>query len=161
LGETYLAQGRHAEAKRLLDHSVELHRDIRYHARLQDVLMGAGYCAYARGESHELRLYLVEALQHSMVDRAWFTAIRALPLAALYAASRGRIESAVELYALASCAPYIGNSQWFEDVAGRHMAAAATSLPAATVASAQQRGRDREMWQAVGKLLESLLDEGA
>jgi predicted ATPase/DNA-binding SARP family transcriptional activator len=161
LGEIYLAQGHYAEARQLLDNSVELHRDIRYQARLRDVLTSTGYCAYARGESHELRLCLVETLQLSVADRGWFTAIRALPLAALYAASRGQIESAVELYALASCAPYIANSPWFEDVAGRHVAAAATSLPAATVASAQQRGRNSDMWQAIGNLLETLLDEAA
>ena len=159
LGEIYLAQGRHAEARQLLDDSVELHRNIGYQARLRDVLTSKGICAYAQGESHELRLCLVEALQLSVADRAWLTAIRALPLAALAAASRGQIETAVELYALASCAPYIANSPWFEDVAGRHVAAAAGSLPAAVVAAAQQRGQSQELWQVVEDLLTTLLNE--
>ena len=159
LGEIYLAQGRHAEARQLLDDSVELHRNIGYQARLRDVLTSKGICAYAQGESHELRLCLAEALQLSVADRAWLTAIRALPLAALDAASRGQIETAVELYALASCAPYIANSPWFEDVAGRHVAAAAGSLPAAVVAAAQQRGQSQELWQVVEDLLTTLLNE--
>ena len=159
LGEIYLAQGRYAEARQLLDDSVALHRNIGYHARLRDVLTSKGLCAYAQGGSHELRLCLAEALQLSVADRAWLTAIHALPLAALDAASHGQIETAVELYALASCAPYIANSPWFEDVAGRHVAAAARSLSAAEVAAAQPRGQSRELWQVVEDLLITLPDE--
>ena len=159
LGEIYLAQERYAEARHLLDDSVALHRTIDFRARLRDVLTSKGLCAYAQGEGHELRLCLVEALQLSVADRAWLTAIRALPLAALDAISRGQIETAVELYALASCAPYIANSPWFEDVAGRHVAAGARSLPAAAVAAAQQRGQSRELWQAVEALLAAILED--
>ena len=159
LGDIKLAQGQYAEAGQLLKRSTETHRRLQILGRLADVLASEGYAAYVPGQIHEIRLCLVETLQMSLADRLWLTAIRSLPLAALYAISRGRTEAAVELYALASCAVHVTNSPWFEDVAGRHVAAAAGSLPIEVVLSAQQRGRNRDMWQAVENLLETLLEE--
>ena len=68
-------------------------------------------------------------------------------------ADRGEVERAVELYALASRYPYVANAQWFEDVAGRHIAAVAASLPPEVVAAAQERGRARDLWATAEELL--------
>ena len=74
-------------------------------------------------------------------------------------ADRGEKERAVELYALASRNPYVGNCRWFEDVAGNQIAAIAATLPPAVVTAAQVRGKTRE-WRATAKeLLEELEGE--
>jgi hypothetical protein len=62
----------------------------------------------------------------------------------------------VELYALASRYPLVANSRWFEDVAGRHIAAVAASLPPDVVAAAQARGRARDLEATVTELLVEL-----
>lgn len=59
--------------------------------------------------------------------------------------SRGQAERAVELYALASRYPFVANSRWFEDVAGRQMAAVADSLPPQVAAAARERGRGLDL----------------
>ena len=63
------------------------------------------------------------------------------------------VEIAVELYAPATRFPLVRNSQWFEDVAGRHIAAAAKALPPEVVAAAQARGQARDLWQTVEEIL--------
>ena len=62
----------------------------------------------------------------------------------------------MELYTLALRYPYIANSRWFDDVAGRHIAAAAETLPPMVVAAAQERGRARDLWETAAELLVEL-----
>jgi hypothetical protein len=79
-----------------------------------------------------------------------------LPAIALLLTDQGETEQAAELYALASRHPYVANSVWFQDVAGKHIAAAAESLPPEVVAAAQERGRARDIWQTARELLAEL-----
>ena len=62
----------------------------------------------------------------------------------------------MELYALASRYPFVANSRWFEDVAGKHIAAVAATLPPEVVAAAQKRGRARDLEAMVAELLAEL-----
>jgi hypothetical protein len=66
------------------------------------------------------------------------------------------VERAVELYALARCYPWVAQSRWFEELAGRHVDASAASLPAEVATAARERGRARELWATVTQLLEEL-----
>jgi hypothetical protein len=77
---------------------------------------------------------------------------------ALLLTDEGERERAVELYALASRYPYVSNSRWFEDVAGKHIAAVAATLSPEAVAAAQERGRARDMAATLEELLEELGD---
>ena len=77
----------------------------------------------------------------------------ALPAVALLLADGGQTERALELYALASDSPFVAHSRWFQDVAGRHIAAAAQTLPPEIAAAAQQRGRARDLWATATDLL--------
>ena len=79
-------------------------------------------------------------------------------MAATLSAAQGKPEQAVELYALASCHPYIANSRWFADVAGRDIEAVAEKVPPEVVAAAQERGRMRDLWATVEELLTELRD---
>jgi hypothetical protein len=80
----------------------------------------------------------------------------ALPAIAFFLAERGEAERSVELYALGSRYPYVANSRFFEDVAGKHIAAAATTLPPDVVAAAQERGRARDLEVTMKELLAEL-----
>ena len=65
----------------------------------------------------------------------------------------------MELYALASHNPYVGNCRWFEDVAGNHIAAIAATLPTEVLIAAQARGKARDLRATAKELLEKLEEE--
>ena len=75
---------------------------------------------------------------------------------ALLLADEGDVERALELYALAARHPFVAKSRWFEDVAGRHIEAAAETLPAQRVTAARKRGQTRELAPTVSELLAEL-----
>jgi hypothetical protein len=50
----------------------------------------------------------------------------------------------------------VANSRWFEDVAGKHIAAVAATLPPEVVAVARERGRARDLEATVAELLAEL-----
>jgi tetratricopeptide (TPR) repeat protein len=79
-----------------------------------------------------------------------------LPAVALFLADRGEVERAVELYALACRYPFVANARFWEDIAGKHIAAAAKTLPPEVVEAAQARGRARDLQATVGELLAEL-----
>jgi hypothetical protein len=66
------------------------------------------------------------------------------------------VAHAIEVWALAKRHPYVANSQWFEDVAGRELEALAVSLPPEVVEAAQERGRALDLWEEAAVLLEEL-----
>ena len=82
--------------------------------------------------------------------------ILALPAASLLLADRGDVEQAIETYAFALCYPTVARARWFEDVAGRHIAAAAAALPPDAVDAARERGRARTQEATIAALLEAL-----
>jgi hypothetical protein len=78
---------------------------------------------------------------------------------ALLSVSVDEAERAIELYALASrLYSGIENSGWFWDVAGRHIEDAAEILSPEIIASAQARGRARDVQATVAELLALLQD---
>jgi hypothetical protein len=79
-----------------------------------------------------------------------------LAFVALFLSKWGQPERAVEIYSLAVRFPYVGNSRWFEDVAGRHIAAAAAGLSLEVVEAAQARGRAQDPWTVAAELLAEL-----
>jgi hypothetical protein len=76
--------------------------------------------------------------------------LSALPGTALLLAYEGAVECAVGLYVLASRYPYVSNSSWYEDIAGQHIAAIASTLPSNVVTAA------RDLEATVSELLEEL-----
>ena len=79
--------------------------------------------------------------------------------AALLFLDRGEIERAVDLAALVLRFPVAAHSHWFKDVAGREISAAADSLPPDVVAAAQERGRERDIWETASSLLEEFSEK--
>ena len=78
---------------------------------------------------------------------------------ALLLADGGQEERAVEVYTLAARTPFVANSRWFEDIAGREIAAAALALPPEVAAAAEARGRVRDLWATVEELLVELVEQ--
>jgi hypothetical protein len=77
----------------------------------------------------------------------------ALPGVALLLLDAGGAERAVELYALATRYPIVGNSRWFQELAGLQITAAADLLPPEVAVAAQERGQNRDLDATVAKLL--------
>ena len=127
---------------------------------LGQVLAVSGIAERGLGDSRQAERHLYDALQ--VVARVgpfpflFLPLVFALPAVALLLVNRGEVDRAVELYALASRYPIVANSRWFEDVAGKHIATAATTLPPDVVAAAQERGRARDLDETVKELLVEL-----
>jgi tetratricopeptide (TPR) repeat protein len=156
LGHIVLATEAYAEARQLLRESVAVYQEIGQLGELCWALSDLGLAALRLGDISQAQQHLFEALRTSTEIRFCLTTMFALSTAALIRQDQGRKEQAVELYALASRYPLVGNSRWFEDVAGKHIAAVAAALPLEVVAAAQERGRTRDLEATVAELLAEL-----
>jgi hypothetical protein len=140
----------------LFRESAAVFRALEYPLSLSDALNGLGTADCGGGELDQAREHLYEALQISAQIGDFVTLLLALPSVAVLLAGQGDVERAVEIYALASRYPVVANSQWFEDVVGKRIAAGAASMPPEAVAAAQERGRARDLEATVQELLEEL-----
>ena len=156
LGQVNLAEGAYAEAEEQLEESVVAHRQAGWSDWANDALACLAYAARGLGRPDGARQHLREALRAAVEMGSVFPMIYGLPAFALLLVDDGQVERAVELYALASRYAFVGNSVWFEDVAGKHISAAAESLPPEAVAAAQERGRARDLWETARELLDEL-----
>ena len=75
---------------------------------------------------------------------------------ALLLATIGHVARAVEIWTLAKSHPFVANSKWFEDAAGRELAALAATLPPEVAAAARERGQRLELWPTAETLLAEL-----
>ncbi len=83
---------------------------------------------------------------------AFWPLLYALAVVALLLIDEGEAERAIEFSALALRYPFVTNSRWLEDVAGRHITTAAAALPLEMVRTAQERGRARDLDATVKEL---------
>jgi len=150
------AREAYAEARRLAQESAAFYREVGMRHRFGLPLAVLGVAARGLGDVAQAQHHLCEALRVAGDIGDFWPLMLALPAAALLLADRGEQERAVELYALASRYPFVANSQWFEDVFGRHIAAVAAALPPEVVAMAQERGRARDLDATVAELLERI-----
>ena len=148
-----IATGDYAQAELLLQQDLSSLEGTSWYLWTLAPLAGA---ARGLGQPDRAQQYLCTALRGASETKGFLTSLDALTTIALLLVDRGEVERAVELYALASRYPYVANAQWFEDVVGRHIAAAAATLPPDVVAAAQERGRGRDLWETVEELLVEL-----
>ena len=118
-----------------------------------------GYAARRLGRLGQAQQCFCRALRLSSDIRSPWTLLYALPGVASLLADRGEVERAVEVYALASRYPFVAHSRWFEDVAGKHIVAAAETLLPDVVAVARERGRARDLWATAEELLTELEEQ--
>jgi predicted ATPase/DNA-binding SARP family transcriptional activator len=146
----------YAEALRLLEASVDLSR--RGGDRAQEGLALAHLARAALGLDDLVRAHegAHSALRAAVETGSWYSIVAAIPGTALLLARRGQVVRAIELYSLASRFPRVGNSRYWEDVAGRYIAAVGDTLPDGAIAAARERGRARDLHATVQELLRDL-----
>jgi tetratricopeptide (TPR) repeat protein len=156
LGCLALAEGTYDEARDWLQQALVFYETTGERAARDELLATLTYAARGRGQHTQAQETLLAALQLTTESRHHNAALQSLPAMALLLLDSDETERAVELYALASRYPYVANSRWFEDIAGREIASAAEKLPPEVVAAAQERGRTRDLWGTVEELLDEL-----
>ena len=156
LGQMALVREAYAEAQQWLEQSVAFYKEAGQRQDEGLVLAILGRAALGLDRLPQARQHLHQALQAATETGTWSPLMASLPSIALLLDRQGQPERAVELYALASRYPYVGNSRFWEDVAGRHIAAVAATLPADIAAAAQERGRARDLSATVAELLVEL-----
>jgi predicted ATPase/DNA-binding SARP family transcriptional activator len=155
LGRIALAKEAYVEARDLLQESVTVHRDIEQPHELSRSLAFLGLAERGLGRMEQSHRLLREALLIACRIQAFIPLVTVLPTVSLWLVDRDRVEQAVEVYALVSRYPHVANSRWFEDVVGRHIAAAA-ALPPDVIAAAQARGRSGDLWDTAARLASEL-----
>jgi hypothetical protein len=123
----------------------------------EEMALGLAVLVYTQlglGRSRDAINTLCDTLQIGLQIRGLYPVLYVLFGAARILIDKGKVEKGLEISALAERYPFIGNSQWFDDVAGREIKTARDKLPPEVVAAAQERGRAREIWQTAAELLD-------
>jgi tetratricopeptide (TPR) repeat protein len=164
LGWAALAQESYGRATRSLEESLKSWRiggDREYEAW---ALVGLGRAAYGSGDGAMARTHLLKALEIVVEIRAFIMLLHLMPVISLLLVESDEPslkERAVELYSLATGHPFVAGAQLFEDIAGRHVrAAAAAALAREALAAAEARGRDLDWWDTAEELLAQLRQLG-
>jgi tetratricopeptide (TPR) repeat protein len=157
LGRLALTEGAYDEAREWLEQAVAAFQEFGmpyWTGEARATL--AYYVARGLGQPAQARQHLRVALRMAAETGYRNVALQSLPAMALLLADGGEVERAVELYALASRYPYVANSRWFEDVAGKQLKTLIETLPPKAVAAAQERGRARDLDATVRELLNEM-----
>lgn len=155
LGQVALTGADYATAETILQESAGILRTYGQTGLLDELAFGLGLSSLALlglGKVNQAIQLLSEALTLSQGSRALWASISLLAAGSLLFIDRAQVERAVELYTLASSHPFVASSRWFEEVCGRHVAAAATALPAEVVERARRRGATLDWWGTLEKL---------
>jgi predicted ATPase/DNA-binding SARP family transcriptional activator len=156
MGCLALVEAAYAEAHAYLSESVSIYRSHVLPNELVWALPDLAIAERGMGQAPQALQHLHTGLQTGTEFGTAPQLVLALPAAALFLLDRGAVERAVEVYALAARYGCIANARWYEDVFGRHVAAAAATLPPDVVAAAQARGRERDLLEAAEELLQEL-----
>lgn len=119
-------------------------------------LINCGLVSYRLGDLHRAQGQLDEALLIGLTIRSIRGSVHGLLLGALLLVEQGKLALAVELHALAMSYPFVANSRWCVDVAGRELSVIAATLPEDTLNDAQARGQAGDLWTTVAALLAEL-----
>jgi tetratricopeptide (TPR) repeat protein len=163
LGWAALAEEQYAQAKQAFQDSLSAFQALRNREDEAWSLAGLGRAAHGLGKQAQAQEYLLEALEIVVEIRAFIPLVHLMPTIPVLLAdadAQSQKERAVELYALARTQPLVAKSPLFEDVAGKHIAAATADLPPDVAAAAQERGRVLDWWETADRLLEELRQMG-
>jgi len=160
LGMAYLGQMDFEQAEKWAGKSVEQYRKLNQQEELGLALSILVYTQVRLNQSQQARLYLLEILQIGIDIHGVYPILYILFAAALLLIERDQVEKAIELSALANRYPFVENSCWFKDIAGREIDAAADTLPSEVAAAAQKRGQARDIWETAAGLLEDFQSKG-
>jgi predicted ATPase len=155
-GDIAVARGAYAEAERHYRKCLAIFQKVEQ--RDEQGLAHAGLALAARGQNDIIRAHkrTFEALKIAVETGAYGASLFAVSNAALLYADAGEIERAVELCALVKSHAYFGASRLRQDMTGKHIDAAAAELTPEVIATAQERGHARDLWDTAAELLEEL-----
>ncbi|MBV7339899.1 tetratricopeptide repeat protein [Chloroflexi bacterium TSY] len=158
LGRIDLAEGDVRQALKRFQESAAILKKTGHRPLLAGPLFCLGHTYLALGKRQQMVDILIEALKTILVTGATSPNHMhpELPAMALLLADQGENERAVEFYAAALQTPYIANSRWYEDIAGRHIAEVEATLPLTVVEAAKERGRRRDLWETTTEILAAL-----
>jgi tetratricopeptide (TPR) repeat protein len=156
LGMAYLGQGDFEQAENWALKSVKQYRAINQRDELSLALAIMVYTQLGLGQAQQAGLHLCEILKIGIDIGGVYPILYILFGASLLLMKSGECEKAVEISALAERYPFVKNSRWFEDIAGREIAAMTKSLPPEVVVTAQERGREMDLWETAGELLDKI-----
>jgi tetratricopeptide (TPR) repeat protein len=160
LGFLGLAEGAYTEAKGWAQKALNVIQTSGPKSELINALILIACAELELDDRHQARDLYRQAFETAIKQASlWSFPFFFVAQIALLLAAEDQRELAVELYALSCRYPMVKNSQWFEDVVGKHIAAIAASLPPDVVAAAQERGRARDMEATVRELLAELKDQ--
>jgi tetratricopeptide (TPR) repeat protein len=156
LGGIALVKEAYEEASEWLGPSVAAFEEMGQRDGTSWSLALLGCAALRLGQVSQSRRQIHKALQMSTMARAFFPLTFALSGTALLLTHLGETERALELWALLSRYDGVANAHLFHDLVGKHVAAAAATLPPDVVAAAEERGRGRDLWAMAEELLAEL-----
>lgn len=148
LGRVALVRGNLDQAQNHLSEALAIFRQSGEVNGLGQTLGSLGILALQRGDLEEAQHAIDENLQMAAETLIVLPSMTALSSLALLRIEEGDAETAVELYAAASQNGHVANSRWYGDVIGQKVEAAADSLSAALIESAQERG-SAQSWRTV------------
>ncbi|MBN1137863.1 MAG: tetratricopeptide repeat protein [Anaerolineae bacterium] len=159
LGLVALGEGDYAGAWQFLQEGIATMQRMgqtadvgRFHALLAGAARGLDRLPQARE-------FLCRALELFNAIGDGLIPLYALPVAALLLADLRKVERAVEIYALACRYGFVAHSRLWEDIAGHQIAALAATLSPDVVATAQERGRARDLKATISELLAELAQD--
>jgi tetratricopeptide (TPR) repeat protein len=154
MGIVDLAQGAPQQARQNLKTSISYYYQVTQQDELGIALAVLSDAEYQLGLLKDASVHFREALQIARQTGSWQTSVGVTVIAALFAALQGDLEKGVELYALATRYPYVGNSVFWHDNVGKHIAKRAAELPENVRNAAQERGVKRDLHDTIKMLLE-------
>jgi predicted ATPase/DNA-binding SARP family transcriptional activator len=148
-GWAALAVASETGARAWLDRSRTIYHTIGQRDELAQALTLLGYLSYRQADLARAEQYLLEAWHIATAIRAFMPMMLAAPLQALLWLAQDKLEQAAKLQALAWRYPFVANSRWFEDMAGRRLGEGLARLPDQTLKAAQEAGRAQPLETAV------------
>jgi tetratricopeptide (TPR) repeat protein len=158
LGYLHLVLNQVDDARAHLQTSVELFQKLGQQDELSQALAWMIYVELARHEIGSARAYLTQCLDIVLEVRTILPLLEALPAIAKFLCLQEEIELAVEIYALTMTSPMLANAALIQDLIGSFMDAITKPLPPEAVAAAQERGRQRDLWETAAELLAQFTD---
>jgi predicted ATPase/DNA-binding SARP family transcriptional activator len=158
LGMIALAEKEYGEAQERFQESITEFRQMVRSPDEGGSVACLGLAFRGLGCRNEAWNYHKSGLGWAVEKHHFYSLLNALSGIALLLADEGEFEYALELYTLTLEHPFVANSRWFEDIAGREIAEMTANLPPQVAEAARARGHSLDLWQCAGELLEELHD---
>lgn len=141
LGDIQSVEGLYEQAVKSLQESICLYRQLPKRDEMGMALSCLAAVEARLGRFEQARMHLQEGTYIATEAGSWQAKVEILANAARVNAELGNLEWAIEHYALATRHPYLGNSCFWWDVAGKRITELAAELSNQVREAAEQRGR--------------------